>query len=460
MVIKMKFKTINPATECEIATYSAMSSDEVIEGIQKSRHAFATWSQTTFAARESKMLKVADILENNITKYATLIANEMGKPLTFGIAEINKCVLLVKHYAYKAEEYLQSEYIETNFVESFVTYQPLGPIFAIMPWNFPFWQVFRFAVPNIMAGNVVILKHAPNCIGAGEAIAEIFAKAGFIKDIFQHFIIDTEQAAQIIANPLVAGVTLTGSERAGIAVASAAGKHLKKSVLELGGNDPYIVMADADLDVAAQNIVTSRLNNSGQVCISAKRIIADKKIIKPLKDKILAIIKTYKVGDPMAENTQCGPLAREDLRDLVHKQVQESIKAGANLVVGGTIPKQKGYYYPPTVLDSVKPGMPAFDDEIFGPVFSIIESASEDEAISLANLSRFGLSSAIFSKDIHKAKRLAVSKIQAGSCFINSMSASNPLLPFGGIKNSGFGRELAKEGIVEFMNVKTIGINN
>ena len=455
----MKFKTINPATELEIATYIAMSPDEVAGSIQKSQDAFAIWSQTSFAERQKIMLKVAEILEKNQTKYATLIANEMGKPIAFGKAEIAKCALVVKHYAKMAEKYLQPEHIDTNLNESFVTYQPLGIIFAIMPWNFPFWQVFRFAAPNIMAGNVVILKHAPNCLGAGEAIAEIFAETGCVENIFQHFIIDTDVAAQVIANPLVAGVTLTGSERAGAVVAATAGRYLKKSVLELGGNDPYIVLADADLDLAAQNIVTSRLNNSGQVCISAKRIIVDKRISVCLREKILELTKTYQLGNPLNENTTCGPLARGDLRNLVHKQVQESINAGATLILGGTIPEQKGYYYPPTILCDVKPGMPAFDDEIFGPVFAIIEASSEKEAINLANLSRFGLSSAIFSKDIAKAKRLAITKIQAGSCFINSMSSSNPLLPFGGTKNSGFGRELAKEGIIEFMNVKTVGVN-
>lgn len=459
MVLIMKFTTINPATEQEIENFTTISADKIQKNITNAHAAFTTWQQTSFAERSKLMFNVADILEKNQEQYATLIAKEMGKPITLGRAEITKCALVVRHYAENAQTYLQAHAVQTAFAESFVSYQPLGVIFAIMPWNFPFWQVFRFAAPNIMAGNVAILKHAPNCLGAGAEIAKVFLQAGFPENVFQNFVIDTDQAADVIANPLVAGVTLTGSERAGTAVASHAGKHLKKSVLELGGSDPYIVLKDADLDHAAKNIVTSRLNNSGQVCISAKRIIAEKEVVAELTDKIHELAKKYVFGDPLDETTQCGPLARVDLRDLVHKQVQDSINGGAKLLMGGEIPKSTGYFYPATILTGVKPGMVAFDDEIFGPVFAIIEASSEDEAVRLANLSRFGLSSAIFTRDIAKAKKLAVEKIQAGSCFINSMSASNPLLPFGGIKNSGFGRELAKEGIVEFMNVKTIGIN-
>lgn len=458
MVLIMKFTTINPATEQEIESFTTISEDEINNHITNAHVAFSAWQQTSFAERAKLMYKVAEILENNQEEYATLIAKEMGKPIVLGRAEITKCALVVRHYAEKAEHYLQPHAVKTAFSESFVCYQPLGVIFAIMPWNFPFWQVFRFAAPNIMAGNVAILKHAPNCLGAGVAIAKLFIQAGFPENVLQNFIIDTDQAAQVIANPLVAGVTLTGSERAGAAVAATAGKNLKKCVLELGGSDPYIVLKDADLDKAAQHIVTSRLNNSGQVCISAKRIIAEREIVAELTKKIHYLSKEYVFGDPLDESTQCGPLARIDLRDLVHKQVQDSIAGGAKLLVGGQIPKQTGYFYPATILTNVKPGMTAFDDEIFGPVFAIIDAFSEDEAFRLANLTRFGLSSAIFSKDIAKARKLAIEKIQSGSCYINSKSSSNPLLPFGGIKSSGFGRELAKEGIVEFMNVKTIGI--
>lgn len=455
----MKFITINPATELPLATYECLSEEKINLAILNAHDSFMRYRKTSFTMRKNLMLKVAQILESKKLEYAKLMTEEMGKPLTFAIAEIEKCALCVRHYAHHAEIYLQAEKIKTDLAESYISYQPLGVIFAIMPWNFPFWQVFRFAAPNLMAGNVVILKHAPNCLGTGETIAKIFAESGFDEYEFQHIIIEVEDAVKVIANPMIAGVTLTGSERAGREVAANAGKYLTKSVLELGGNDPYIVLADADLDLAASQIVKSRLNNSGQVCISAKRIIVVNEVAEILTQKILLLISKYVVGDPMHKDTRCGPLARDDLRQQVHQQVQESINKGAKLLLGGKIPEDVGFYYPVTVLTDVHPGMPAFDDEIFGPVFAIISVSNEEDAINYANKTRFGLSSAIFSKDIEKAKKIAEQEIFAGSCFINTMSGSNPLLPFGGIKNSGYGRELAKEGITEFMNIKTIGIN-
>jgi succinate-semialdehyde dehydrogenase/glutarate-semialdehyde dehydrogenase len=454
----MKFTTINPATELPLRTYSYMDTKMLNAAISNSHNAFKEYKHTSFHTRQKLMLKVAEILELKKLDFATLITKEMGKPISFAIAEIEKCTLVVNHYAKHAEEYLKNQSIKTDLAEYFVTYQPLGVIFAIMPWNFPFWQVFRFAAPNLMAGNVIILKHAPNCFGSGEEISQIFKEAGFMQNVFQHIIIDAVDAAEVIENPMVAGVTLTGSERAGRSVASTAGKNLTKSVLELGGNDPYIVFADADLDLAAEEIVKSRLNNSGQVCIAAKRIIVIQEVADELIKKILSLVKNYVIGDPLNSKTQCGPLARNDLRAEVHSQVKESIRMGAKLVLGGKIPKDVGFYYPVTVLTDVLPGMPAFDDEIFGPVFAFISVLDEESAINYANKSRFGLSSAIFSKNIEKAKKIAVQELEAGSCFINSMAASNPLLPFGGIKNSGFGRELGREGLIEFMNVKTIGI--
>ena len=455
----MNFITINPATELKLASYTAMNTKSVDDAILNSSKAFEKYKKTSFKTRQNLMLKVAEILEMRQLEFAELITSEVGKPITYAIAEVKKCALVARHYADYAEKYLQPHNIKTDLTESYVIYRPIGVIFAIMPWNFPFWQVFRFAVPNLMGGNVAILKHAPNCFGCGEKIAQIFLDAGFPENVFQHFIIDTDKAADVIANPLIAGVTLTGSERAGQAVASNAGRNLKKSVLELGGNDPYIVFADADLDLAADQIVKSRLNNSGQVCISAKRVIVLKEVFEKLVEKITKVIGKYIVGDPTKPQTHCGPLARNDLREEVHKQVKDSIKKGAKLVLGGEISSVQGYYYPVTLLTNVVPGMPAFDDEIFGPVLSIITVDNEDMAISYANQSRFGLSSVLFSKDIKKARRIIEEDLQAGSCFINTMSASNPLLPFGGIKNSGYGRELSREGITEFMNVKTIGIN-
>lgn len=456
----MKFTTINPATELPLATYNCLNTQMIDAAICNSYQAYQDYRRTSFEFRQNLMLKVAEILESKKQEFATLITQEMGKPISFAIAEIEKCALVARYYARNAQQHLKNEVFKTELAESYVTYQPLGVIFAIMPWNFPFWQVFRFAAPNLMAGNVVILKHAPNCLGSGEVIAQIFQDAGFMPYVFQHFIIDVQDCVKVIENPYIAGVTLTGSERAGSAVAAIAGKNLTKSVLELGGNDPYIVLEDANLDLAAQEIVKSRLNNSGQVCIAAKRIIVVKEVLDALIDKVLSLVKNYVIGNPLNLQTQCGPLARADLRAEVHSQVQESICKGAKLILGGEIPKNLGFYYPVTVLTDVLPGMPAFDDEIFGPVFAFIAAADEDCAINYANQSRFGLSAAIFSKNVDKARKIAEQKIETGSCFINSMSSSNPLLPFGGIKNSGFGRELGREGLIEFMNVKTIVIKN
>lgn len=454
----MKFNTINPSTEEILSSYESMSSKEVAEKISDANTSFQIWRKTDVKYRKELMLKLATILKAEKKDLAILMAKEMGKPVSAGILEIEKCALVAEYYANNAEEFLASKEIKTNMKKSLVCYQPLGVIFAIMPWNFPFWQVFRFAAPNLMAGNVAILKHAPNTYGSGNAIMELFSKASFPKDVFQNFIIDTDLAAEVIKNNGIAGVTLTGSERAGKIVAALASSNLKKSVLELGGNDPYIVLQDADLDLAAKQIVTSRLNNSGQVCIAAKRIIAVPEVFDELLDKILNLVKSYQIGDPLDAKTQCGPLARKDLQTLVHEQVLKSIKCGAKLLLGGEPLKGKGYFYPPTILLNVNPGMPAFDDEIFGPVLSFIKAKNEKEAILLANKSRFGLSSAIFTKNLSHGEYLAINEIQAGSCFVNSMSASNPLLPFGGIKNSGFGRELSREGFLEFMNIKTIGV--
>lgn len=454
----MKFCTKNPSTEEILATYSALSKKDVDSKIASAHLRFKSFSKTDMEYRGSLMLKLADELVASKMEYATLMAKEMGKPIKNGLAEIEKCALVVRHYVENAKKYLAPCEIKTNLQKSLICYQPLGVIFAIMPWNFPFWQVFRFVAPNLMAGNVVILKHAPNVIGSGEAIAEMFARLQFPSDVFQHFIIDNDMAEYVISNDKVKGVTLTGSERAGSIVASHAGKYMKRVVLELGGNDPYIVFKDADLDLAVDNIVTSRLNNSGQVCISAKRIIVDKKIASSVTEMIIERSKKYVIGDPLDNNTNCGPLARADLRNLVHEQVLKSVKCGAKLLLGGIIPAKTGYFYPVTVLTDVAPNMPAFDDEIFGPVFSIIVADDEKHAIELANQSRFGLSSAIFTQDISKAQYLAVNEIEAGSCFVNTMSSSNPLLPFGGINHSGFGRELGREGIIAFMNIKTIGI--
>lgn len=456
----MQTQTINPTTEQILASYQRLNEAEVAERITMASQSFQQWSKTDFAHRRQLMLTLAKTLRDRQNQYATLMAQEMGKPISAGISEIHKCAWVCEYYAEHAETYLAPQIIKTELQKSMVVYQPLGVIFAIMPWNFPFWQVFRFAAPHIMSGNAALLKHAAISTGSGNAIMELFIDAGFPTHLFQHLVIDHPMAAKVIAHPKVAAVTLTGSEQAGASVAANAAQHLKKAVLELGGNDPYIVLADADLDLAAKAIVASRLNNNGQTCIAAKRIIVLQPVLKALLEKIIAELKSYPLGDPLDPTTKLGPLARGDLRKTLHQQVTESIAKGAKLHCGGVIPSGIGYYYPPTVLTNVSPGMPAFDDELFGPVIAIMAVNDEDEAIHLANQSRYGLGAAIFTRDLARGEQLATHAIEAGTCFVNGYVASDPRLPFGGIKHSGFGRELAREGILEFVNIKTVGIHD
>lgn len=456
----MHIQTINPATGEYLKKYVPFSREEVTERIGRAHECFQVWRRTTCALRREHMLMLTSLLRKKQDEYATLMASEMGKPITAGKAEIEKCAWVCEHYANNAESYLASQNIQTDHYKSFVCYQPLGVVFAIMPWNYPFWQVFRFAAPTIMAGNVGILKHAPISTGTGNAIAALFVEAGFPSDVFQHFLLDNEMAAEVIANEKIVAVTLTGSEGAGRIVAANAASHLKKVVLELGGNDPYLVLSDACLDWAADCIVTSRLNNTGQVCIAAKRVIAVQEISDALTKKIVTLTKTYQPGDPLDKITKIGPMAREDLRATLHQQVLDSIDKGANLILGGEILKGQGYYYPPTILTNVRPGMPAFDDELFGPVISMIVAEDEADAIRLANQSRYGLGAAVFTRDLLRGTQIATEEIEAGSCFVNGLVGSDPRLPFGGIKHSGFGRELSREGILAFMNIKTVVIND
>lgn len=454
----MIIRTVNPTTEAVLNEYIIMNEEEVSARIDAGHLTYRIWRRTNFSQRKQTLLRMADLLQQKKDDFAHLMANEMGKPLSLGRAEIEKCIWLCEHYAEKAESYLQPRLIETEMKKTMVCYQPLGVIFAIMPWNFPFWQVFRFAVPTIMAGNAAILKHAPISTGTGEVIAELFLAAGFPEHLFQHFVLDNELAARVIAHDKVAAVTLTGSERAGSIVAAHAASYLKKAVLELGGNDPYLVLEDADLDLAASCIVTSRLNNCGQVCIAAKRVIALKAIRDELMYKINDQMTHYKMGDPLDPETNLGPMARDDLRKTVHEQVLKSIKLGAKLIVGGEIPKSKGFYYPPTLLIDVHRGMPAFDEELFGPVIALITAEDEAQAIQLANLSYYGLGAAVFTSDLARGEYIAEQELEAGSCFVNAFVASDPRVPFGGIKHSGFGRELSREGILEFVNTKTVAI--
>ena len=456
----MEIQTINPATEEPLKTYHFLDTKEMEEKIETTHHTYLTWKKTSFAERSSLMLALANTLTQQKRELALLITQEMGKPIVFAEAEIDKCITLCKHYATHAEQYLSSRTMSLDNKKALICYRPLGIVFGIMPWNFPFWQVLRFAVPTIMAGNAALLKHAPITAGSGEAIEQLFVQAGFPKQLFQHMIVDNAGAAKIIAHPAIAAVTLTGSERAGRSVAAQAGAYLKKVVLELGGSDPYLVLADADLDLAARSIVNSRLNNTGQVCIAAKRIIVVQEIENKLIDKIQNYMTTFVVGNPLEKTTQLGPMARQDLREVVHKQVDKSVKLGAKLLAGGIIPESKGYYYPPTLLTNVYPGMPAFDEELFGPVIAVTSVKSEQDAVLYANKTQYGLGAAVFTRDIAHGKHIAIEELEAGSCFVNNYVTSDPRLPFGGVKNSGYGRELSQEGIHEFVNIKTIVISD
>lgn len=452
----MAIQTINPATESLINTYEEMTQAEVNQIIEETHAAYLRWREMPIEERAKKMHRAAVLLKENKLSLAQLMAEEMGKPIIAGIAETEKCAWVCEYYANHAAELLKPRIIKTDFKKSYVTYEPGGVIFAIMPWNFPLWQVFRFAAPNLMAGHGCLLKHAPISTGTALAIEKLLRDAGFPQHIFRTLLIPVDLAPDVIAHPKVSAVTLTGSERAGMSVGAEAGKSVKKVVLELGGNDPYLILADADLEKAAEICVASRLANSGQVCIAAKRLIVVNDVFNQFVKLLLENIRNYKMGDPLQKDTHLGPLARADLREKVHQQVQDSVHLGAKLLMGGKIPSGKGFYYPVTVLTEVKPGTPAFDEEIFGPVLALTHAKDEAEAISLANHSRYGLGAAVFTANIAHGEKIAAEKIQAGTCAVNAFVKSDPRLPFGGIKHSGYGRELAEEGIHAFMNVKTV----
>ncbi|NOT56855.1 MAG: NAD-dependent succinate-semialdehyde dehydrogenase [Deltaproteobacteria bacterium] len=452
----MTMTVVNPATGKKINTYEELTPTEAGDAIAQAHHAFLDWKRTTFTERARLMKRAAHILRERAPEYAVLMAQEMGKPVKDGRAEAEKCAWACDYYAENAAAFLRSEVIPTDASKSYVTFQPLGVVLAVMPWNFPFWQVFRFAAPALMAGNAGVLKHASNVPACALAIADVFRAAGFPENIFRTLLIGSQQVDAIIENPLVRAVTLTGSTPAGRAVAKKAGAMLKKTVLELGGSDAYIVLADADLEAALTMCVNSRLVNAGQSCIAAKRFIVPEAIRQPFEEGFVARMNAITVGDPLDEHTQMGPLARHDLRDELHQQVQESIHKGARCLLGGVIPENPGAFYPPTVLTNVKKGMPAYEDELFGPVAAIITVKDEHEAITVANASIFGLGAAVFTQDVAKGERIAATEIEAGCCFVNTFVKSDPRLPFGGIKESGYGRELSQYGIKEFVNIKTV----
>lgn len=449
-------KSVNPATEERIAEYKKTDEATVDSIVQDAAEAQNKWRRRSFDHRASYLKKIAEILEKNSGKYAELMAREMGKPLPQGKSESEKCAWVCRYYAEHAEDFLEDEFIDSDAKKSYITYNSLGTVLAIMPWNFPFWQLFRFGAPALMAGNAVILKHAPNVTGCALAIEEIVHDAGVPEGLFRTIVADVDQTQSLISNPGIAAVTLTGSTRAGKAVASQAGSKLKKTVLELGGSDPYIILDDADIEHAAQTCVTSRLINSGQSCIAAKRFIVVESRYQSFLDAVVEEMKTKNIGDPFDAGTDIGPMARNDLRDKLHQQVQQSVKAGAKCILGGEIPDRKGAFYPPTILTNVAQGMPAYEEELFGPVASVIKVKNQQQAIKVANDTDYGLGAAIFSENVKAAEEIAANELQAGCCFINDFVKSDPRLPFGGIKQSGFGRELSHIGIKEFVNIKTV----
>jgi succinate-semialdehyde dehydrogenase/glutarate-semialdehyde dehydrogenase len=453
----MILQSVNPATGQVIETFEATPSSELEARVGAAERAFRAWREVSFASRAEKMRAAARELRARRADHARIMALEMGKPIAQGEAEVEKCAWVCEYYADHAEALLAPQPRQTDAARSYVRFDPLGPVLAIMPWNFPFWQVFRFAAPALMAGNAALLKHASNVSRCALAIEEVFRKAGFPRGLFTGVLIGSAGVPALIADPRIAAVTLTGSEGAGRAVAAEAGRALKKAVLELGGSDPFIVLADADVPAAARTAAAARLINSGQSCIAAKRFIAVDGVADAFIERFRAELAAHRLGDPLARETQVGPQARVDLRDDLHRQVEESIKRGATLLLGGEIPAGPGAFYPPTLLVAVDKGMPAFDEETFGPVAAVIRAKGEADAVRLANDSSYGLGASLWTEDRPRAERLAV-EIEAGSVFVNGLVKSDPRLPFGGIKRSGYGRELSEYGLREFVNVKSVWV--
>lgn len=445
----------NPATKNNIKEFDEMGSEQVDVIVRNAREAFITWHETTFAKRTQLFYKLADSLEKNKPSLAEAISIEMGKPIKDSEAEIEKSALCSRYYAENGEQFLKPELYQSDSKECYVRFDPLGVILAIMPWNYPVWQVIRFAAPALMAGNVGLLKHASNVPQVAIALENLFKEAGFPEGVFQTLLIRSNKVEEVINNPNVKAVTLTGSELAGSEVASIAGKTIKKTVLELGGSDPFILFEDGDLESAAKAAVESRMLNSGQSCIAAKRFIVHSSIHDQFVDLVRGGLEALKVGNPLKDDTEVGPLSSQQILDSVKEQVAKSISMGAKLITGGMELNLGGYYYAPTLLTQVKSDMPVFSEETFGPVMSVMKFQTENEALLIANESKYGLGASIWSSDIEKAKSLAI-KIEAGSVFINGIVRSDPRLPFGGIKISGYGRELGSYGIKEFINVKTV----
>lgn len=450
----MVFSSINPFSQQSMQTVEIMETAELDDSVQKSHQLFHSWASEPIEKRATLFMRLAALLEEQQEDLALLATLEMGKPIQQARAELQKCALLCRYYAQEGPEQLKTQLVPTESHYSAVYYQPLGCILGIMPWNFPYWQVLRFAVPTLLAGNVVLFKHAPNVPQIAAGIPQLFQEAGFPEGALQHLFISTEQVAELAADNRIAGLTLTGSLRAGQAVGALAGKNIKPCVLELGGSDPFIVLEDADVQAAAQTAVKARLHNNGQTCIAAKRFILHQSIRSAFEEAVKKELKTIKMGDPREEDCQLGPLARKDLAEELQAQVDRSLELGAELRLAGGL-QEGSSFFAPVILANLKKGMPAFDEELFGPVFSFFEVEDEKQAIALANASNYGLGASVWTNNRERGLRLAQA-LEAGAVVVNDLVRSDPRLPFGGIKQSGFGRELATEGIRAFVNVKSV----
>lgn len=448
--------SVSPTDGRLLAEYEETSAEDVARHIETAAALQQEWEHVSIADRAVPMRRLAELLERDREKLAALMADEMGKPIAQGLGEVDKCAWVCRHYADEAERILADLPIPTERTKSYVAYRPLGVILAVMPWNFPFWQVFRFLAPALMAGNAGILKHASNVTGCALAIDDLVVEAGFPDGIFRTLVLPSSRVDEVLEHPLVRAATLTGSDPAGRAVAQKAGALLKKTVLELGGSDPYIVLADADIDMAAKTCASSRLINGGQSCIAAKRFIVEEPVYEEFIEKMAASLATAVMGDPHDPATTLGPQARVDLRDELAQQVEKTVAAGGRLVLGGVVPAGPGAFYSPTLVADIEPGMAMYHEETFGPAAAVIKAKDLDDAVRIANDSDFGLGAAIFTSDVELGEKVARDRLQAGSCFVNAFVASDPRLPFGGIKMSGYGRELADFGMREFLNIKTV----
>jgi len=449
--------TTDPSTGTTLESFESFTAFRLEATLERARTAFHDWRSSSSDERATKLRAAAQILRRRKTELADIATREMGKPIVEAEAEIDKCAKACDFYAEHAPGFLADETVRSNATESYVAYRPLGPVLAVMPWNYPFWQVFRFAAPALMAGNVGVLKHASNVTRTSLEIERVLREAGFPEGTFASVIVPGKDVEKMIDDPRIAAVTLTGSEQTGISVAGAAGRNLKKTVLELGGSDAFIVLADADLDAAAKMAVKSRFQNSGQSCIAAKRFIVEDAVYEAFSERFTAETKKLVIGDPRERTTTMGPMARHDLRDTLAGLIEETVRRGGRLALGGHEAKRDGFYFEPTVVLDVTPGMPMFDEETFGPAAAIIRAKNADDAVKLANDSRYGLGGNLWTRDLDRAKTIAA-RLESGGVFINGMTASDPRLPFGGVKHSGYGRELSWFGIREFTNIQTVWI--